>query len=326
MSPIFQTTHDNILSIAFNKDSSGNPIDPAIKAMSLNMEGTYQDVPAGPLIQEFHVDMEGTGPVRPLFIHMPVTGVAPQIELRGNTYLTNHAGSQMLNVLGETSQIQAIAPFTANMVNNGDFALSIAATTAIGNVGVSALLIDVGVNNGTAGGGGVNGLSITPRNNATSNLPDRLIAISTGTSNNAASGALASQGEWQTGPSVIGGVTTTTLNQILIRDVFVNGGSSVGTQYGLRINSLTGASTNWAVYTEGTTASQFGGTVGFATTLRFTTTYSAAGTPLPTCNTGAKGTKAVVSDATIPTYLGTYTSGGAVIAPVFCDGTNWLTD
>lgn len=53
--------------------------------------------------------------------------------------------------------------------------------------------------------------------------------------------------------------------------------------------------------------------------------YSAAGTPLPTCNSGSKGTHATVSDATGPTYLATYTSGGAVIAPVFCNGTNWLT-
>lgn len=53
--------------------------------------------------------------------------------------------------------------------------------------------------------------------------------------------------------------------------------------------------------------------------------YSAAGTALPTCNAGAKGTHAEVSDATTPTYLGTYTSGGAVYSPVACNGTNWVT-
>jgi len=55
------------------------------------------------------------------------------------------------------------------------------------------------------------------------------------------------------------------------------------------------------------------------------TIYSAAGTALPTCNAAAKGKDGVVSDATSPTYLGTYTSGGATIAPVFCNGTNWVT-
>ena len=54
--------------------------------------------------------------------------------------------------------------------------------------------------------------------------------------------------------------------------------------------------------------------------------YSAAGTALPTCNTAAKGVRAVVIDATTPTYLGAYASGGAVIAPVFCNGTSWVTD
>lgn len=53
--------------------------------------------------------------------------------------------------------------------------------------------------------------------------------------------------------------------------------------------------------------------------------YSAAGTALPTCAAGIKGQSAVVSDATTPTYLGTYASGGAVAAAVLCNGTNWVT-
>jgi hypothetical protein len=52
---------------------------------------------------------------------------------------------------------------------------------------------------------------------------------------------------------------------------------------------------------------------------------SAAGTPLPTCNAAHNGSTNIVSDATSPTYLGTYTSGGAVESPVFCNGTNWVT-
>jgi hypothetical protein len=54
--------------------------------------------------------------------------------------------------------------------------------------------------------------------------------------------------------------------------------------------------------------------------------FSAAGTPLPTCNSGLKGAMAIVSDATSPTYNGTYTSGGAVTVPVICPGSApWLT-
>lgn len=53
--------------------------------------------------------------------------------------------------------------------------------------------------------------------------------------------------------------------------------------------------------------------------------YSAAGTPLPSCVSGLKGYETVVSDATSPTYLGTYTSGGSVVAPVMCNGTSWIT-
>lgn len=63
----------------------------------------------------------------------------------------------------------------------------------------------------------------------------------------------------------------------------------------------------------------------YATTLKQNLLYSGAGTVLPTCNSGANGTKAVVSDATTPTYLGTYTSGGAVESPVLCNGADWVT-
>jgi len=58
---------------------------------------------------------------------------------------------------------------------------------------------------------------------------------------------------------------------------------------------------------------------------QYATIYSAAGTALPTCNAPNKGITALVSDATAPTYLATYTSGGAVFAFVLCNGTNWVT-
>lgn len=59
------------------------------------------------------------------------------------------------------------------------------------------------------------------------------------------------------------------------------------------------------------------------------TLYSAAGTALPACGSGIKGEQATVSDATAPTYMGAYTSGGAITAAVICsyNGTtySWLT-
>lgn len=55
--------------------------------------------------------------------------------------------------------------------------------------------------------------------------------------------------------------------------------------------------------------------------------YSAAGTPLPTCNASTNGAQVYVSDATAPTYHGAYASGGAVPAGVYCiNGTGWVTD
>ena len=83
-----------------------------------------------------------------------------------------------------------------------------------------------------------------------------------------------------------------------------------------------------------TIGTQSGGTgTGRQMILRAAGLYSAAGIALPTCNTtagggypnGTKGAIAVVSDATSPTYNANYTSGGAVVALVVCNGTNWVT-
>jgi hypothetical protein len=46
---------------------------------------------------------------------------------------------------------------------------------------------------------------------------------------------------------------------------------------------------------------------------------------LPTCNAGAKGQVAEVTDALAPTYLGLLTGGGAIFAPVTCNGTAWVS-
>lgn len=67
-----------------------------------------------------------------------------------------------------------------------------------------------------------------------------------------------------------------------------------------------------------------GGTYTFGA-VQAKTLYSAAGTALQSCNSVTKGLTAVVSDATSPTFLGTYTSGGAVSSPVLCNGSNWVT-
>lgn len=49
------------------------------------------------------------------------------------------------------------------------------------------------------------------------------------------------------------------------------------------------------------------------------------GGSLPTCTTALKGAMAVVNNALSPTYNGTLTATGAVVVPVMCNGTNWVT-
>jgi hypothetical protein len=51
--------------------------------------------------------------------------------------------------------------------------------------------------------------------------------------------------------------------------------------------------------------------------------YAIAG--LPTCNSTSKGAHSYVTNGvTSPTFLATVSTTGAVVAPVFCNGTNWI--
>jgi len=51
-----------------------------------------------------------------------------------------------------------------------------------------------------------------------------------------------------------------------------------------------------------------------------TTAYTVATLP-----TGFQGARAYVTDATLPTYLGTLTGGGSVVCPVFYNGSAWVS-
>jgi hypothetical protein len=51
--------------------------------------------------------------------------------------------------------------------------------------------------------------------------------------------------------------------------------------------------------------------------------YTVAGLAAVPCVAGRTGNMAYVTDATAPTYNGALTGGGAVIVPVFCNGTAW---
>jgi len=56
-----------------------------------------------------------------------------------------------------------------------------------------------------------------------------------------------------------------------------------------------------------------------------TGTVRTAGYTVATLPTATQGDRAFVTDATAPTYLGTLTGGGAVVCPVFYNGTAWVS-
>ena len=53
--------------------------------------------------------------------------------------------------------------------------------------------------------------------------------------------------------------------------------------------------------------------------------YTVATLPSTAATGMVTGATAYVTDATAPTYLGTLTGGGAVVCPVFYNGTAWVS-
>ncbi|VVC05611.1 Uncharacterised protein [uncultured archaeon] len=114
---------------------------------------------------------------------------------------------------------------------------------------------------------------------------------------------------------------------------FINGSTNKFNSYGSGanvFNSQPGAGTGGAqFYSGGATTSVDVLNIDQYGALLPKVVYSAAGTILPTCSSTYNGAELTVSDATTPTYMGTYVSGGAITAKVICsyNGTtySWLT-
>lgn len=61
-----------------------------------------------------------------------------------------------------------------------------------------------------------------------------------------------------------------------------------------------------------------------ATTLQSSTVYTVA--TLPTCNSGAEGTRVAISDLLTPAFLTAAVGGGTTHGSGYCNGTAWVTD
>lgn len=155
---------------------------------------------------------------------------------------------------------------TSGLASNGAAGLGVDATfTPTNATTMYGTKLSATQGSGGSAGGTMIGLSAAGTANGSSK-PGTMVGLGTAT-NNINAGTISSQVEFQTGPAVYGSATTSSLKQIEVRDVYTNSGAgTVGTQYGLYVNALTGAGTNYSIYTGGSTQSYFGGNVGIGTT------------------------------------------------------------
>jgi len=126
-----------------------------------------------------------------------------------------------------------------------------------------------------------------------------------------AAGALATHRSLHISPSIVafaGASTLTNWRGVTIDSVAVNGtNATVTNATTLTIPAPTGATNNYVM------------DIGAGVTKQATTTVGA----LIAAGTAGAGARSIVSDASAPTFGATVTGGGAVVVPVYSDGTNW---
>lgn len=118
----------------------------------------------------------------------------------------------------------------------------------------------------------------------------------------------------------------------------VSTGATITNQFGFRTD-YAAATGRWAVYAGGTAQSAFGGNVRIGSVVAPTVALDVTGAiqasttiktgaytvaTLPTCNAGAQGTRAHVTNALAPAWNTALVGGGAVVVGAFCNGAAWV--
>lgn len=100
-------------------------------------------------------------------------------------------------------------------------------------------------------------------------------------------------------------------------DVVAGISSTSGGRFRVNSNGIAGGGTDWAVVSS----------TGLVVTgaISATTTIKTQGYTVATLPAGSTGMRAYVTDATTPTWNAALTGGGAVVCPVFYNGTAWVS-
>ncbi|KKU22088.1 MAG: hypothetical protein UX34_C0033G0002, partial [Candidatus Woesebacteria bacterium GW2011_GWF1_46_13] len=245
-------------------------------ALRVNDDGTFTDTTPFVVTNAGDVGIGTTGPNSKL-------EVAGNLSLQTNNLLFGTSGSEDTNLYRyaantlRTDDGMIIGTRNYSGLSAGDLALG--GRLNLGNVGVSpgAVLI-YGIHSfsgvpaaagisltaaftPTAATDDVTGIFIQPRDSGGSQNLDRVWGVhSTPRLYTGSTATAADARSFYSNPSNVSGSTFTNVYGFYHDESFLAG--TIGTQYGLYVENLDNASTNYAIYTAGTTQSYFGGNVG----------------------------------------------------------------
>jgi hypothetical protein len=242
------------------------------------------------------------------FTNGSVTGTLDTILTRKGERNLQLGAADAATALAQTLSVQSVV---ANTTNGAGANFTINGSQGTGNAAGGSIIFQVAPAGGSgfAQNGLVNALTIASTNAITAGANGTISFPTSSTTLPSAPGI----GAWVSTLGLFGsgGVLAATISSTAL---------NLGSAYQFSWNSDTNFTRAAAgVVQVGTTASNASGTLK-AAVLGTTTAYTVATLP-----TGFQGARAFVTDATLPTYLGALTGGGAVVCPVFYNGTAWVS-
>lgn len=238
---------------------TGDLVFPAGKTLTVN--GTVSGTPAGGTLDLSAVTLTPPSNVVTLTGSQTLTNktltsptlTTPNIGAATGTSV-NLSGA---GTFGGNLTVSGTSALNGTVNTNGSKAVNVTPTMTPLSGNLYGLYIQPTINSGASAGGTVSGLTVAATNSGTSNVTN-IAGIEFIGGNGAASGSMQDLKAFRSSPINLSTGQIVNLYQFYATNAY-NPSGTINTQYGLYVDALTSATTNYAIYTAGTAPSVLGG-------------------------------------------------------------------